>query len=51
VYFDNHTVLDAPKLLVIDGQQRLTTISLIIAALAEFIRDNIIEIDIYFTKS
>jgi uncharacterized protein with ParB-like and HNH nuclease domain len=52
VYFQEsiHTVSDVPKLLVIDGQQRLTTISLIIAALAEFIRDNKIEIDTNFTK-
>ena len=52
VYFQEsiHTVSDVPKLLVIDGQQRLTTVSLIIAALAEFIRDNKIEIDTNFTK-
>lgn len=52
VYFQEniHTVSDVPKLLVIDGQQRLTTISLIIAALAEFIRDNKVEIDTNFTK-
>ena len=45
-----HTVSDVPKLLVIDGQQRLTTISLIIEALAEFIRDNQVDIDTNFTK-
>jgi uncharacterized protein with ParB-like and HNH nuclease domain/predicted transport protein len=52
VYFQEsiHTVSDVPKLLVIDGQQRLTTISLLIAALAEFIRDNPVEIDTNFTK-
>lgn len=52
VYFQEsiHTVSDVPKLLVIDGQQRLTTITLIIAALAEFVRDNIVEIDTNFTK-
>tara|TARA_B110000259_G_C14021025_1_gene403067 strand:+ start:974 stop:3055 length:2082 start_codon:yes stop_codon:yes gene_type:complete len=52
VYFQEsiHTVSDVPKLLVIDGQQRLTTISLMIAALAEFIRDNQVDIDTNFTK-
>ncbi|MFK5950090.1 MAG: DUF262 domain-containing protein [Methylococcales bacterium] len=39
VYFQEsiHTVSDVPLLLVIDGQQRLTTITLLITALAEFI--------------
>lgn len=39
VYFQEsiHTVSDVPRLLVIDGQQRLTTITLLVAALAEFI--------------
>jgi uncharacterized protein with ParB-like and HNH nuclease domain/predicted transport protein len=52
VYFQEsiHTVSDVPKLLVIDGQQRLTSISLLIAALAEFIRDNKVNIDTNFTK-
>lgn len=52
VYFQEsiHTVSDVPKLLVIDGQQRLTTVTLIIIALAEFIKDNNIEIDTTFTK-
>lgn len=52
VYFQEsiHTVSDVPKLLLIDGQQRLTTVTLIITALAEFIRDNDIEIDTTFTK-
>lgn len=52
VYFQEsiHTVSDVPKLLVIDGQQRLTTVTLIIIALAEFIRDNDVEIDTTFTK-
>jgi uncharacterized protein with ParB-like and HNH nuclease domain/predicted transport protein len=52
VYFQEniHTVSDVPKLLVIDGQQRLTTISLMIAALAEFVRDNQVDIDTNFTK-
>lgn len=52
VYFQEsiHTVSDVPKLLVIDGQQRLTTVTLIVIALAEFIRDNNVEIDTTFTK-
>lgn len=52
VYFQEsiHTVSDVPKLLLIDGQQRLTTVTLIITALAEFIRDNHIEIDTTFNK-
>lgn len=45
VYFQEsiHTVSDVPKLLIIDGQQRLTTVTLIVIALAEFIRDNEVE--------
>ncbi len=52
VYFQEsiHTVSDVPKLLVIDGQQRLTTVSLLIAALAEFIKENETGIDTNFTK-
>lgn len=52
VYFQEsiHTLSDVPQLLVIDGQQRLTTITLLIAALAEFIKDHDIEIDTSFTK-
>lgn len=34
------TIADVPKLLVIDGQQRLTTVSIIIAALANFLHEN-----------
>ncbi len=42
VYFQEsiHTVSDVPRLLVIDGQQRLTTITLLIIALSEFIREH-----------
>ncbi|MFT5085075.1 MAG: hypothetical protein ACI9Y1_003132 [Lentisphaeria bacterium] len=42
VYFQEsiHTVSDVPRLLVIDGQQRLTTITLLIAALAKFLTEN-----------
>lgn len=52
VYFQEsiHNVCDVPKLLVIDGQQRLTTVTLLIAALAEFIRDSSVEIDTTATK-
>ena len=52
VYFQEgiHTVSDVPELLVIDGQQRLTTVSLMIAAIAEFIKENDIEIETNFTK-
>ena len=45
-----HTVSDGPELLVIDGQQRLTTVSILIAAMAEFIKDNDVEIETSFTK-
>ncbi len=52
VYFQEsiHTQSDVPHLLVIDGQQRLTTISLLIAAIAEFIEANSVEIDTTPTK-
>jgi len=52
VYFQEsiHTVSDVPRLLVIDGQQRLTTITLLVAALAEFIKDNHGLIDTNATK-
>jgi uncharacterized protein with ParB-like and HNH nuclease domain/predicted transport protein len=52
VYFQEsiHTLSDVPQLLVIDGQQRLTTITLLIAAIADFIKDKQIEIDTTFTK-
>lgn len=52
VYFQEsiHTVSDVPQLLVIDGQQRLTTVSLLIAAMSEFIRDREAEIDTNYTK-
>lgn len=47
VYFqeDIHTISDVPKLLVIDGQQRLTTVSILIMALAHFLKNNEIEVD------
>src|SRR5204862_7902191 len=52
VYFQEgiHTQTDVPQLLVIDGQQRLTTISLLIAAIASFLDDNTVEIDTTASK-
>lgn len=42
VYFqpDIHTIAEINKYLVIDGQQRLTTITLLIAAIVKFIEKN-----------
>ncbi len=42
VYFeqDIHTVSEVPQLLVIDGQQRLTTVTLIIAAMVQYLKDH-----------
>ncbi|WP_177734631.1 DUF262 and DUF1524 domain-containing protein [Flavobacterium inviolabile] len=45
-----YTISDVPKHLVIDGQQRLTTVSLLIIALANFLKDNEADIDTSFTK-
>lgn len=52
VYFqeDIHTISDVPKLLVIDGQQRLTTVSIIIMALAHFLKNNPIELETNASK-
>ncbi|BES61132.1 DUF262 and DUF1524 domain-containing protein [Dysgonomonas capnocytophagoides] len=52
VYFQEsiHTISDIPQLLVIDGQQRLTTVSLLIAALADFLKNNEVEIDTTYSK-
>lgn len=52
VYFQEgiHTQSDVPQLLVIDGQQRLTTITLLIAGIADFIENNSTEIDTTATK-
>jgi uncharacterized protein with ParB-like and HNH nuclease domain/predicted transport protein len=52
VYFQEsiHTVSDVPQLLVIDGQQRLTTVSLLIAAMSEFVKENEAGIDTNHTK-
>ncbi len=47
VYFSPsiHTVTDVPQLQVIDGQQRLTTISLLVLSISSFLKRNEIEID------
>lgn len=52
VYFQEsiHTVSDVPRLLVIDGQQRLTTITLLVAALAEFLNQNMSSVETSPTK-
>jgi uncharacterized protein with ParB-like and HNH nuclease domain/predicted transport protein len=52
VYFQEsiHTVSDVPRLLVIDGQQRITTVSLLIAALAEYIKSKEANLDTNFSK-
>lgn len=52
VYFQQsiHTVSDVPRLLVIDGQQRLTTITLLIVALAEFVKEHPSDIETNHTK-
>jgi uncharacterized protein with ParB-like and HNH nuclease domain len=52
VYFQQsiHTVSDVPRLLVIDGHQRLTTITMLIAVLAEFVKDHSCEIETSHTK-
>jgi len=52
VYFQEgiQTVSDVPELLVIDGQQRLTTISLLIAAIANYIKESKTQIETSFTK-
>ena len=42
VYFeeDIHTISEVPQLLVIDGQQRLTTLKILIAAMVNFLQQN-----------
>jgi len=45
-----YTQSDVPKLLIIDGQQRVTTVSLLITALANFLQKNEIIIDTNPTK-
>jgi len=52
VYFQEniHTQSDVPKLLIIDGQQRVTTVSLLITALAHFLKRYEIIIDTNPTK-
>lgn len=48
VYFQEgiRTITTVPRLLLIDGQQRLTTITLLIAAMANFIEKNGIDVGI-----
>lgn len=52
VYFQEniHTQSDVPKLLIIDGQQRVTTVSILIAALAHFLKKHEVVIDTNPTK-
>ncbi len=52
VYFQENiqNTTGIPKLLLIDGQQRLTTVSLLVAALAHFIKEKGISIDTTPTK-
>jgi uncharacterized protein with ParB-like and HNH nuclease domain len=53
VYFeeDIHTVSEVTQLLVIDGQQRLTTLTLLIAAMVEFLQEKTsIDIDTNYKK-
>lgn len=53
VYFeeDIHTVSEVPQLLVIDGQQRLTTLNLLISAMVGFLQKNPdVEIDTNYKK-
>lgn len=53
VYFQEaiYNQADVPQLLVIDGQQRLTTISLLLTAIAEFLQENdSVDVDTNSTK-
>lgn len=52
VYFQENVqnTTGIPRLLVIDGQQRLTTVTLLIAALSHFIKENGVTIDTTPTK-
>lgn len=47
VYFQEsiYNTTDVPRLLIIDGQQRVTTVCLIIMALSEFLKQNNVEIE------
>ena len=40
---EGHIVMDIDKLMIIDGQQRITTISLLISALSDFLYENPVE--------
>ncbi|MBD1419958.1 DUF262 and DUF1524 domain-containing protein [Sphingobacterium chuzhouense] len=52
VYFQEsiYNTTDVPQLLIIDGQQRVTTVSLIILGLSEFLKNNEIEIETNASK-
>lgn len=52
VYFQEsiYNTTDVPQLLIIDGQQRITTVCLIILALSEFLGDNSIDIETNTSK-
>lgn len=47
VYFQEsiYNTTDVPQLLIIDGQQRVTTVCLIILALSEFLKENPLDIE------
>lgn len=52
VYFQEsiYNTTDVPQLLIIDGQQRVTTVCLIILALSDFLKKNVIEIETNASK-
>ncbi|PUU69040.1 hypothetical protein DBB36_15820 [Flavobacterium sp. WLB] len=52
VYFQEsiYNTTDVPQLLIIDGQQRVTTVCLIILALSEFLKKNEIDIETNASK-
>ncbi|MFC6095473.1 DUF262 domain-containing protein [Flavobacterium qiangtangense] len=52
VYFQEsiYNTTDVPQLLIIDGQQRVTTVCLIILALSEFLKKNDIELETNASK-
>ncbi|WP_063715255.1 GmrSD restriction endonuclease domain-containing protein [Chitinophaga pinensis] len=52
VYFQEsiYNTTDVPRLLIIDGQQRVTTVSLVILALSEFMKANEVELETNVAK-
>lgn len=52
VYFQEsiYNTTDVPQLLIIDGQQRVTTVCLIILALSDFLKKNQLELDTNWSK-